>query len=41
VVLGQVIEPMAPFTNPDDVKLSRWLEQWRRGETIDWDAESM
>lgn len=39
VVLGQVIEPLAPFTSPDDAKLSRWLETWRRGEKIDWDSE--
>ena len=28
VILGETIEPSAPFTNPDDVKLVRLLGEW-------------
>lgn len=40
IILGEVIEPMAPFSNRDDIKLARWVEIWRRGEQVDWAAEA-
>ncbi len=40
VVLGQIIEPMAPYTNKDDVRLAGWLETWRRGEKVDWEGDT-
>lgn len=34
IIQGQVITPMAPYSNPDDAKLSRWIEKWHRGEKL-------
>lgn len=33
VIQGEVIEPTAPFTNPDDVKLEQLLAEWRTNAT--------
>jgi hypothetical protein len=41
IILGETVEPSAPYTNPDDEKLARWIATWQRGEQVDWDGETV
>lgn len=34
IIQGEAVEMMCPFSNPDDVKLGRWITKWQRGEKL-------